>query len=417
MQNNPAYPFPLTSINNTRPGRGSVLLSQCSNCKSFTDLLQLPCSHFCCQMCISNFLEIALESASVKQLACTVCSAPIPGKLFRDVVAEDSYAEYLQRAVAKEKNRPGQQNCGLCGENHGFRQGCMEKVAVVKEQQFCQQRVNGAMCRSIAECVLGCQHCFCKECLQRFIRGLLEKDPFNDSMGCPTCGVIMQMQIIYQAFGDVNRYINIKEAQVDNLLAPSRKCEICYSMAKVSEMLTLDCDDRFCKTCLQDYIRCNLTVTDIQHISCPKCKKLIDVNIILQNLSEEDKNKYLNISLKSYKSEEQNLIMKWCKDCEFGALIDKYATSFECPNCHQVYCPRCNMKHPYVEKCPERKISTGFGQDSIFMKELLKNTVYCPNCDGAIQKDGGCNFIECKYPRCETSFCIICRKKLTVRYK
>lgn len=104
-----------------------------------------------------------------------------------------------------------------------------------------------------------------------------------------------------------------------------------------------------------------------------------------------------------------------CKKGE-GLVLSKYFRGGEisCPECMESWCYDCGLR-PYHKNlsCEQAKNldKKGFyevtDEEKETLRYILENTVLCPKCEQAIQKEAGCDHMECS---CGTEFCWVCLK-------
>ena len=182
--------------------------------------------------------------------------------------------------------------------------------------------------------------------------------------------------------------------------------------------------------------------------SCPECfnanqdmyqkrksiKYDISENIIKELLNKEEFIIYEQKMLRNIKfdSSDESYVLKWCKNCKWGEFIKSVKTysifgivlfskpqKFNCKMCKSSYCAECNQMHK-GKKCADPRLSFNLNEIKDLLGEefginFLSDYNQCPSCHELIEKIGGCNFIECKWPTCkDTYFCGICSIKLSV---
>jgi hypothetical protein len=230
---------------------------------------------------------------------------------------------------------------------------------------------------------------------------------------------------IYQAFGGQNFFIKEQEKAIDfMILSPKFDCEICLVQFSINQSITLDCNHRFCSSCMKSYLNTLMKESSFANkIGCPKCNALISYETLKSNSDPDIFEHYLEFTIMAFQPEEKLEVMKWCINCDYGCTIPIDEENFICPNCGSEYCPKCNKKH-YMSKCQDLKSSKTaeelkalLGENEEFFTNIMKDYIQCPNCGEAIQKVAGCNFLKCIWPRCKgICFCAICNKQLTVIY-
>ena len=122
------------------------------------------------------------------------------------------------------------------------------------------------------------------------------------------------------------------------------------------------------------------------------------------------------IFLKKFRPNTPDTKINWCKKCG-NAIILNIKDNFECRQCsgniftkHEdsEVCKDSENLKPVKSKKKNRKKSK---EEEILLPDGI---VVCPSCSNGCLKESGCNFIECKWPECESHFCSICRTPLRV---
>lgn len=206
---------------------------------------------------------------------------------------------------------------------------------------------------------------------------------------------------------------------------PKYLCEICIDKFYMDEMLTLECDHRFCKECLifdwttkinEGSISSNLLI-------CPKdkCTRPIGHHILQGNLPQKLFEKYDSLLTHHTMSNPivENKISKkttlekvvCCPKCNIKFVIDNEATHFQCSECKFQYCSneKCYRTwSDHRQPCEfYHKNSEEEGFEEYIKKHGLKR---CPVCDAVIEKTKNCNYIHCSSNKCQkkTIFCYCC---------
>jgi ariadne-1 len=86
---------------------------------------------------------------------------------------------------------------------------------------------------------------------------------------------------------------------------------------KMKDMLTLDCEHRFCQECVSDYAsdKINNNKVKSDELVCPKIECNIEINplIIKTSVTEEIYNKYIDFKMKQLEDTNANEIFYQCQ--------------------------------------------------------------------------------------------------------
>lgn len=251
--------------------------------------------------------------------------------------------------------------------------------------------------------VTDCGHNFCKWCL---MRDFLKKTSGNllGKIVCNHCRCDISSNLLYKVFGSTKKVTEIRSNAKKKLMIeeiPKFNCEICLKSYNIEDGLTLDCEHRYCKPCLESHIEylINSNKVSESEFCCPSCKIEISPFIVQGNFAELNL-KFLNLRSNNYKPSSELYVFKKCPFCDSCMEIPTKLKKLTCAGCKRTYCPQCNENHP-TPGCLNTKT------------HFTANTKNCPKCGEAIEKESGCNFVKCPWPRCkDTCFCYICLKVL-----
>ena len=268
--------------------------------------------------------------------------------------------------------------------------------------------------------ILNCGHTCCKNtCLQTLVR--LSNKIFTDygETKCKVCNLNIQQSLIFDAFGGevaFRELLNDYEEQ----RAAKFTCGICYSDFRMDRGITLDCDHRYCRDCMSNYLTLAIDEARVTEndIACPECMNPIETAIVINLLDKKTYLKFEKFRLRGYTPNEKgNLVFYKCqgKDCEYFELLDERIESFECPLCAEIKCPNCRDEPHKGINCEanfkRKKEAKDKQLDDDFIKaakELGFRT--CPHCKSMCERISGCKFMRCFSPLCKgkKSFCLLC---------
>ena len=163
-----------------------------------------------------------------------------------------------------------------------------------------------------------CKHKICRNCLKDYLKiSVFSKNAKMSNIICPVrqCHHLISLAQFKNMddFKEINEQISKKEKEdyeeEKNLEKPnlSQKitcfedlrhdnCEICAYDCEIVDMITLECEHRFCKNCILKYLKMKLNeglITE-NHMICPRegCKISINYNILKVNLPKDLFEKY-----------------------------------------------------------------------------------------------------------------------------
>mmetsp|Transcript_70626 Transcript_70626/g.147940 ORF Transcript_70626/g.147940 Transcript_70626/m.147940 type:complete len:647 (+) Transcript_70626:229-2169(+) len=170
-----------------------------------------------------------------------------------------------------------------------------------------------------------------------------------------------------------------------------------------------------CKPCYVAWVESQID-SEAADIRCCHCDLLLDARSLARLVDAEHWQKHCDAALQLLLRRDSCFI--WCPKCTGGGWVDKTkATSkcgWICPECSAsfVYCPYCRREHGSLTCKRFQQLRT-----EVFTKKkaesekqsegmVQRNAKTCPSCQMPIQKDGGCNYMDC--PNCRRHFCWSC---------
>ena len=205
------------------------------------------------------------------------------------------------------------------------------------------------------------------------------------------------------------------------------KCEMCMEDEIVSaEIITLNCEHRFCKECLKMGLEMKLKEKSVSEddLCCPfqSCKQPFDVHIIEALLSQNQYQMFLDLKLRKVYARQTREIRE-CPKCSYLMAIedddDELLNYTVCPRkeCGHAFCGRCGEK-PHVNQT-DLNLSCEQYADFLQMNdEGLKNfrkfmeqegLRQCPKCRNVGELKSGCKFVYCP---CKANYCYLCGREL-----
>lgn len=205
------------------------------------------------------------------------------------------------------------------------------------------------------------------------------------------------------------------------------ECDICCDLVHLSG---LACNHRACDTCWITYLTDKIKdgQSEIECMSS-ECKLLMEDEKILKYITNDtDIVKYHRLVINSYV--ETNSLLSWCPEpnCGKAVKVTNSEPQLVICSCGQKFCFSCGDESHDPVGCRHLKIWTkkaeemkekkqmgeGYGADSETFTWLMSNTRDCPKCFVSIEKNGGCNYMQCKNGKCKYQFCWVCMNSWSV---
>ena len=398
----------------------SITPSKCIFCKSSTNLAEdsfsLPCSHFSHKSCLQKkLLAISPDlGSSTTKIQCKICQKTFS---FEDIIECFTPKEIL----TLEKNY----HCPICKEI--IKANSSTSTIKMKDKPI-----------FICECSQNYhQNCLKEMSLQALktsisINNAKKLTEAGNQFMCSSCNKPFDFEMISSCFDEKEKKELLENTEnlkaIANLLdedslerkrfaqQKSSVCGICGENKNIeAEFITLECDHRFCKECLMDFI--SLKVTECKcgenEIACPECQKAISPHIIKYVLPQEIFIKYDTFVLQHNENKiakEDEIIVKCPKaNCTFFFIMAKKSslTHMICEVCKEEFCVKGCKKAHKGKRCEEIDLTNlNNKSDEEFLKMTEKEKLRkCPTCNIWVEKNKGCNHITCK---CKTQFCYVC---------
>ncbi|KAF3313089.1 hypothetical protein TWF173_006264 [Orbilia oligospora] len=191
-----------------------------------------------------------------------------------------------------------------------------------------------------------------------------------------------------------------------------RECVSCTDMFPVTEIVTLDCDHRYCEECLNVMV---MTASQQENTMPPKCCSVrVRPNVIKRVLkTDEDKVKFSRKIIEYDTIVEKRL---FCPKQKCGAFIPYHPRKDQhhplvgtCQKCGTRACRICKGKaHKHTEDCPE-----DLGLNAVIGLSKDNGWKRCYRCRAMIELNYGCNHMTC---RCGAEFCYMCGNPWSFEY-
>ncbi|XP_060938025.1 ankyrin repeat and IBR domain-containing protein 1-like [Limanda limanda] len=219
----------------------------------------------------------------------------------------------------------------------------------------------------------------------------------------------------------------------------SSLCGICMSSISVfEEPVDMSCGHEFCRACWEGFLNLKIQEGEAHNIFCPAfdCYQLVPVEVIESVVSREMDRRYLQFDIKAFV--ENNPAIRWCPmaGCERAVRLNTQgpgastsdplifpllrAPAVDCGKGH-LFCWECQGEAHEPCDCDtwklwQQEVTEMRPQDLAGVSEayedaanclwLMSNSKPCANCKSPIQKNEGCNHMQCA--KCKYDFCWIC---------
>ena len=186
---------------------------------------------------------------------------------------------------------------------------------------------------------------------------------------------------------------------------PSFHCPICLSDCPSYAGVSLSaCSHFVCSSCLTDYLSASIMAGDVT-IRCPcytsrPCTTVIPSTIILAYTPTTIYSFYVRMC-----ALKRDNTLRNCPRCDHQQKGSRLSSRMTCQQCQFKYCYHHSNAHPASQSCRSyMKQQSAATKES--MRVIAATTVRCPSCSAPVEKESGCNHMQCT--QCECEFCFLC---------
>ena len=194
-------------------------------------------------------------------------------------------------------------------------------------------------------------------------------------------------------------------------------CQICYtkfnSSGDRSRADSLSCGHQFCKEDWEEYLKQRVN-DGFQSVysKCPQhmCNVVVPHSMFLKYLKGEDLKTYLKWYCKAYTDDNKNV--RWCpyQGCDYCIEYRDSGKPYIDCKCGNSFCFRCGQESHRPCDCSVTDLwKSKNSAESENITWIMANTKQCPECRKPIEKNQGCNHMNCKM--CSYEFCWLCLGK------
>lgn len=186
-------------------------------------------------------------------------------------------------------------------------------------------------------------------------------------------------------------------------------CGICYDDEVTStDSYVMACGHRFCIRCWKAFLgnKVEEGPSQILNASCPnqKCDERV-TGVELNELVPHKVPKWKQFILRQFVDQESHYRFCPGPDCEVVVVSPLGDIGpVECNSCKTSFCFGCRQEPHIPAQCSDfEKWQKIFGSSEFW---VAKHSKPCPQCGVPIEKNQGCNHIQCS--QCQFDFCWIC---------
>ncbi|XP_071509572.1 E3 ubiquitin-protein ligase ARIH2-like [Diadema antillarum] len=197
----------------------------------------------------------------------------------------------------------------------------------------------------------------------------------------------------------------------DIVLPAQTICPVCTLVKTKDELRALSCGHFFCSDCWITHLHFRITDGVSTEIRCManECHMRTPEDFVLSLLkSDAMKRKFEQFAFRDYIKSHWKFRFCPGADCDMVVHAKEVKSKrVDCPHCRAVWCFKCSECYHAPAGCETiKKWLTKCADDSETANYISAHTKDCPKCNICIEKNGGCNHMQCS--RCKHDFCWMC---------
>lgn len=224
-------------------------------------------------------------------------------------------------------------------------------------------------------------------------------------------GFILKGPKQFQRLKCENFQVSAKVKSVKRLSSKSQMCPVCITSHRTDKFYCLSCGHNFCKDCWTQHFEIQIGQGISTQIGCmaPKCDIIVPEDTVLHLLNRLDlRDKYQKFVFADYVRSHPQL--RFCPGPNCTIVVrsmDLRPKKAACNQCNTSFCFRCGTDYHAPTDCTViKKWLTKCADDSETANYISAHTKDCPKCHICIEKNGGCNHMQCFH--CKHDFCWMC---------
>ncbi|VDK45253.1 unnamed protein product [Anisakis simplex] len=191
------------------------------------------------------------------------------------------------------------------------------------------------------------------------------------------------------------------------------RCGVCARWRRdCGKMSALHCGHEFCVACWQAYTETQLSNAVSIRMGCmaSECALLCPEDFVMEVLSDRNdlRAKYKEFVFRDLVTSHPELRFCPGRDCQMIVMAkSQKAKRVTCVKCRTSFCVLCGNDYHAPTSCETiRMWLIKCADDSETANYISAHTKDCPNCHSCIEKNGGCNHMQCA--KCKHHFCWMC---------
>ncbi|CAG9855552.1 unnamed protein product [Phyllotreta striolata] len=188
-------------------------------------------------------------------------------------------------------------------------------------------------------------------------------------------------------------------------------CSVCATLQHFENFHNLSCAHMFCNECWTMHFEVQINQGISTGIACMArdCIVLAPEDFVLKHLQRPNmREKYQQFSFQDYV--KSHPFLRFCPGPNCSIVVhskDIKAKRATCNQCKTIFCFKCGCDYHAPTDCHViKKWLTKCADDSETANYISAHTKDCPKCHICIEKNGGCNHMQCY--NCKHDFCWMC---------
>lgn len=188
-------------------------------------------------------------------------------------------------------------------------------------------------------------------------------------------------------------------------------CPVCMQKSIVDHVLGLTCGHVFCRDCWQMYFQVQIQSGMSTAIECmgKGCNILVHEDFVLSLLTNSHlRDKYQEYTFSDHVKSHPEL--RFCPGPNCTVVVRAKVCKAKrviCNSCSTSFCFKCGIDYHAPTDCETiKRWLTKCADDSETANYISAHTKDCPKCHVCIEKNGGCNHMQCS--KCKHDFCWMC---------
>ncbi|KAK3587542.1 hypothetical protein CHS0354_004829 [Potamilus streckersoni] len=209
---------------------------------------------------------------------------------------------------------------------------------------------------------------------------------------------------------------------IDSRLMPERKvteqifgnsaiCSVCLLRRPQDYFYSLSCGHSFCGECWDEFCQVRIQQGVTTGIECmaKDCNILVPEDFLCSVMQKPElRDRYSQLSFSDHVKSHPDL--RFCPGANCPIIVRApvcKAKKVECSRCKTTFCFKCGIEYHAPTDCDViKKWLTKCADDSETANYISAHTKDCPKCHVCIEKNGGCNHMQCS--KCKYDFCWMC---------